>query len=267
MNALGHCLACAKVLALLAIAGCAGTNNMKNRDIDSIIRTGDVAQVESLLNQGFDINRPGWRGGTALWWAALENRPDMVQFLVSKGADVNKGARAYQFSTPLHVACRKGYIDIAQILLNAGADVNSRTTWNKTPLHRAMDGPHQEVVALLISWGADANVRDRGLRTPLHPFLSFRQDNTGATATKMEDYKRAVAVLLSHGADVNAKTKEGYTPLMSAAWSQSTAVVEMLLLAGADPNAEAKDGITALSIARASGQNEIAEVLMQHGAR
>ena len=52
---------------------------------------------------------------------------------------------------PLHVACMKGSIEIAKMLVNAGADVNRCEPYSsKTPLHFACEEAHQQMVDYLI---------------------------------------------------------------------------------------------------------------------
>ena len=57
---------------------------------------------------------------------------------------------------------------IAQVLLEHGADVTSRDDTHSTPLHLAASNPDLEIVRLLIKHGADVNARNRNNFTPLH---------------------------------------------------------------------------------------------------
>src|SRR5215831_17033753 len=72
----------------------AGANaNATNEDGQTALmlaaRTGNVAVAELLVNHGADVNRrERFRDQSAVMWAAGENRPEMVVFLVSKGADL-----------------------------------------------------------------------------------------------------------------------------------------------------------------------------------
>lgn len=76
----------------------------------------------------------------------------MVEYLCSKGADVNKGLR----SSSLHYAAWFGRTFIAKILLEYGADPNFRDEAGKTPLDKAREkigNENHEIFALLESPG------------------------------------------------------------------------------------------------------------------
>ena len=112
------------------------------------------------------------------------NRPE-VERLVAQGADVNEllnltaSGGPGLVGTPLHVAIRnwgfgddalyQGHLEVVEVLLAAGADVQLCRTWEGTPLHDAARWGLTRMAELLISSGADVNSkRDYGGRTPLH---------------------------------------------------------------------------------------------------
>src|SRR5215813_6704187 len=64
-------------------------------------------------------------------------------------------------TTPLHCAAHRGFLEIVQALLDAGADVMSRESCSETiPLHWAAEGGHLEVARLLINQGSGVNALD-----------------------------------------------------------------------------------------------------------
>ena len=67
---------------------------------------------------------------------------------------------------PLHDASREGNVELVEILIAGGADVNARDGWGM-PLHYASWNDHAEVVNLLLAGGADVNAKDSEGRTPL----------------------------------------------------------------------------------------------------
>ncbi len=96
--------------------------------------------------------------------------------------------------TPLHLAAFFGQADLANALLDRGADVNSRSTnaMKNTPLHAAAAGGQIKIVDLLVKRGADVNARQEGGWTALH-------------AAAQSGNREMVEVLLANGADVNAR--------------------------------------------------------------
>ena len=63
-------------------------------------------------------------------------------------------------------AASVGSIEIAELLIAKGADVNAREKGGGTPLHQATYGDHVEVAELLIVSGANVNAQDDGGYTP-----------------------------------------------------------------------------------------------------
>jgi len=63
-------------------------------------------------------------------------------------------------------ASRSGYLDIAELLLDHGADVNANEENLWTPLHLASLHGHLETVEVLLNRGADVHARNINGRTP-----------------------------------------------------------------------------------------------------
>lgn len=140
---------------------------------------GNIDFVNELLvsNTEFNINTKLKSIGnmTLLHIAVLRNHKELVQFLLSKGADVN--ATDYASETPLHKVC--GYIldsNMAEILLSKGADVNARANNGNTALHMAVQYGNIDLNKLLIAYGADINARNKYLNTPLMRYAASRQE-------------------------------------------------------------------------------------------
>merc|ERR1719410_249298 len=117
---------------------------IRSKDTDALVESVETGQVE--VNFMDDV------GQTLLNWASAFGTQEMVEFLCSKGADVNKGQR----SSSLHYAACFGRPAIGKVLLRHGANPDLRDEDGKTPLDKARerneDG-HREVAALLQSPG------------------------------------------------------------------------------------------------------------------
>jgi hypothetical protein len=122
-------------------------------------------------------------------------------------------------NTPLHSAAYCGDLEMVQILLEYGVDVNTKNCYNFTPLDFASRGGHRNdprVARLLIAHGADPNMLGWNDFTLLH-----RASNYGRI--------EIVRLLIEHGANVKAKDDEGRTPLDVASGEQREEIIRLLL--------------------------------------
>ena len=113
--------------------------------------------VESLLRLGVDPNVHQAEGHTPLYSVAnecaLKSGAEIVRALVQAGADVN-ACGGVMHSTPLHMAARRGFVEIAKTLLECGAAIDARDRKGDTPLQRAINCRKDAVARLLIDHGA-----------------------------------------------------------------------------------------------------------------
>jgi ankyrin repeat protein len=93
-----------------------------------------------------------------------ENHIKVANLLIAAGAVVNLNS----YYTPLHAAVIKSWKEMAELLISAGADVNSRDDkMQSTPLHIAAECGNNSIAELLIAKGADVNAKDKDGKTPL----------------------------------------------------------------------------------------------------
>ena len=108
--------------------------------------------VESLLGLGVDPNVQDGGRHTPLYSVAnecaWEAGPVVVRVLVRAGADVNACAGVTR-ATPLHMAARRGFVEIARALLDCGAAIGARDSKGVTPLQRAINCRQENVARLL----------------------------------------------------------------------------------------------------------------------
>src|SRR5512136_1639580 len=105
------------------------------RDFWTALARGDAAQIRELVGAGADINLPvgSADGETPLIRAVTDGELNLVRLLLELGADPNLPAQGPRSWTPLMFAHEDPAI--LQQLLDAGADVNARSTayWLKSP--------------------------------------------------------------------------------------------------------------------------------------
>ena len=119
---------------------------------------GEVTTVELLLRLAADPNVTDTGGHTPLYCVGNECRAEggatVVRSLVQAGANVD-AQDGVKHCTALHMAARRGNVDVAEALLDCGASLEARDSLGDTPLRRAVNCDRTEVARLLIARGAD----------------------------------------------------------------------------------------------------------------
>ena len=183
-------------------------------------KLGRTNAVEILLRKGADVNAVDELGRTALEAACDENYEDVVDILLSNGADPNTGGvdgLRTPSSTCLGGSIKSRNASVLQKLLDAGAHVkfsdetNRELDWpsqrfmsSGNYLHFALREPCPDIVKLLCKHGCDSNARDDNEETPL--FLAVRQLDFHSSR-----------ILLEYGANPNIVTDHGNTLSIAAA--------------------------------------------------
>ncbi|XP_004911091.1 poly [ADP-ribose] polymerase tankyrase-1 isoform X3 [Xenopus tropicalis] len=162
----------------------------KNRDGNTpldLVKDGDT-DIQDLL-----------RGDAALLDAAKKGCLARVQKLCTQ-ENINCRDTQGRNSTPLHLAAGYNNLEVAEYLLEHGADVNAQDKGGLIPLHNAASYGHVDIAALLIKYNTCVNATDKWAFTPLHEAAQ-----KGRT--------QLCALLLAHGADPTMKNQESQTPL------------------------------------------------------
>jgi ankyrin repeat protein len=97
-------------------------------------------------------------GSPAISLAASCGHGHVVRLLVEAGADVE--SRDGRDQTPPFLAAMGGNLNIVRLLVEAGADKNARDDDNATPLQKAAERGHANVVQLPVDAGADTEGKD-----------------------------------------------------------------------------------------------------------
>lgn len=120
--------------------------------------------VESLLEKQVDVDRLNGSSRSALYLAALGNHLEVVRRLLDAGGDVNGKSKFY---SPLNAAAWYGYPELAQLLIDRGAELQCVDSDGNTPLHKAVWQRNVGVVRLLLDAEANVNAKNGAGTTPL----------------------------------------------------------------------------------------------------
>ncbi|OMJ76639.1 hypothetical protein SteCoe_23941 [Stentor coeruleus] len=110
----------------------------------------------------------------SLWDAAMKNRPDIIRELLSLSIHedfiANTNSKDFHNVTALHIAASEGYVSVCEALLDYGSntELDPRNVLDRTPLHLSCIRGNLEVTQLLVRSGANLNSQDFEGNTPLH---------------------------------------------------------------------------------------------------
>jgi ankyrin repeat protein len=213
----------------------------------------DTAAVRTLLKEHIDVNAHAPGGATALTWAAHWDNLEIAELLIGAGADVN--ASSLFGDTPLWEACNNGSAAMVEKLTKAKANVNAPTLRSgETALMRCARTGNVRAVEILLASGADPNVKEK------------ERGQTALMWALEEGHREVARVLMEHRADVQAKSKGGFTPFLVAARQGDMDSARLLLEKGADIEQAAPGGMNPLLLATDSGREEFAIFLLEKGA-
>ncbi|XDD51168.1 ankyrin repeat domain-containing protein [Leptospira sp. WS92.C1] len=205
-----------------------------NEDLLKAAWDDDLAKVKTALSQGADPNAKDVFGESALHKTTSKSKTEIAELLIQKGANVN--ATDGKGRTPL---MKTFFQSMVKFLLEKGADINLKDEKDWTAvLHQTSYGTtNLEVIESLVAKGAAIQVQGKDGVTPL--MLACKNDNT-----------QLIDFYIQKGLDVNAKDGTGKTVLMYAAEGPSKPdLIQMLLKKGANKATKNTAGKTAFDLA------------------
>ena len=181
----------AKLLVSLLVATSVAAAGRDMRLIEAMKKQDKIA-VRALLKERVDVNAPQGDGATALHWAAHWNDLEATDLLIRAGAAVNTANDLG--ATPLWVACANSdSTAVVDRLLKAGADPNVTLPSGETPLMTASQAGNADAVKLLLAHGANVNAKERS------------RGQTALMWAVAQRHPKVVQVIIENGADVNAR--------------------------------------------------------------
>jgi uncharacterized protein len=170
-----------------------GANGDPGLTLPEAAEQGDLKTVAALVQKS-DVNSAKGDGMTALHWAAYRDDLDMARVLIQAGANVN-AANRLKAVTPLLIASNAGNAAMIDLLLKSGADANLANTLGTTPLMLAAASGKSDAVKTLLDHGANVNARESSRRQTALMFAAALNRDA------------VVRLLASRGADLNATSK------------------------------------------------------------
>src|ERR1700724_3603092 len=246
------------IFAVVFCLAAASTAVAADDSLAGLIQAGNRDAALKKIAAGADVNAAQGDGTTPLHWAVYKIDADVVRALLEHGAkpDVinsygssplaaaatgsNAEVPNQEGQTALMLAARAGSVEVADLLVRHGANVNAREKWRgQTALMWAVDARSAELTRFLIAHKADIDARALANDWP--------SQRTGEPRNQY-------------------RPTRGLTPLLYAARSGCTGCVEALLDAGANPNKPNPDGVTPLIVAIDNFAYDTAKLLFERGA-
>ena len=183
------------------------------------VKSQNVGAIETLLKQGVNPNWHNLKGVWPICLAAQKGGVEIIQMLIDAGAEVN-AQNDTTLATAIIQASHFGYVDAVNLLLSNKADPHDANAKGTTALMRAAQEGHIEIAQSLLR----ANV------------------------------------------DVNRRNQEGMNALMLASQRGHSNIVRILIQAKAAMDDQTTQGSTALMLACKRGHEDCAQILVSMGA-
>lgn len=222
---------------------------------------------KQLINAGADVNLKDNYGKTALMYAIKENLNNLIKILIDKGALLDIQDNEGRTALMLLGRKKNASIDIAELFINNGADLNLVDEDGYDALLYAAGGDNIDLVQYFLNIGADFDAS----KNDCYSLLRLAVDHNLFEIAKK---------LLEQGQSPNSPP-ESETLLMQAASEGQFDMVKILIDYGADVNAKTRElfgtigdrevgrwgGETALMFAEKNGHTEIVKLLKKAGAK
>lgn len=191
--------------------------------------------IKLLLKNGADINATGSNNHDAMYYAAKNLDENTIKLLINNGANINR--EYLEYNRPegnlLLLVIRGGLNNIAEKLIQKGANIHTINDFQQTPLLLAAENGNLKLVNLLIKKGLDINARDKANSN----FLHYAAEN-GNT--------ELIELAVNKGFNINESNDNGITPIINLAKHADIRTFKYLVNKGANIHDQDNDGKTAL---------------------
>jgi len=222
-------------------------------------KDGILKHVKKFVKEGIDINLKDDNGRTPLHHASYYAKLDVVQYLLSNGANIQ--AIDNEGISPLHLVADCWHfsenqlrettcINMTKLLLSHKAKTNYRSKFSWLPLHVAIFRGNTKLIPLLAK-GVNIKLRTDRNMTLLHLAVA---GNNLLTVKKVCNLK----------VDQNARDNEGWTALHMAARKNYINIAKVLVACNVKKSIKNKEGLTAVELALSKGKEGFAAVISKY---
>ncbi|XP_065650594.1 uncharacterized protein LOC101237623 isoform X2 [Hydra vulgaris] len=271
--------------------------NLRTKKKDAALhiaaREGYLDIVKTLVSIGANVNICSAAHYTPLHLAAINGNKDMVQYLLEHNAKIN--VFDHQNMTPTHNmffvcrACQFGRLDIIKVLIEQGAQIDSKDCDSFTPLMSAVSEGHSDAAKYLLKCGASVAISEMNMKNVLH--LAIENGHSSTLKVLLQngssslinshdmDFKRpihyaamsnfeSVKILIQESADTEVTDNEEKTPLhIAAEYGKVDCLLILVKNSTRNINCTDEKGQSPLHLAAKNGWTDTSLVLIEMGAQ
>ena len=236
-------------------------------DLIGAIRKQDIKAVKQALAEKADPNGQDSEFGViALNWAALIGNVEIAEILLAAGADVNGKSR--DGGAPLSGAAFMGRADVCELLLSKGGDPKQKNAKGEDPLVPTMaDAGTTQFIAGLLKLDYDLAKVQAGRAKCVELLKNGTGGKELSAAVRKQDVAAVKQLLAKSKKNANSRDPDlGITALAWAAYHGNVEIAGLLIAAGADVNGKNEDGSRPLHAAAFTGHSAVLGLLLKQGA-
>ncbi len=220
----------------------------------------NASAMSAMIDAGADPYIETTNGNNALTLAVSAGANETVRAIAEhpmSSAHIDRVSRKDpELLTALMTAAAEGNLEAAEILIDAGANLEKQSKSGWTAVSIAVNAGHFDIADKLIDAGADFRKSiSQGRSNVLHVLAMAKKEDTALFAK-----------MLHRGIDINAQNDDGTTALMLAVRTGKVELTKALLAAGAKPNMVEATGKTALHYAAETENKDMMSALLAHKA-
>jgi ankyrin repeat protein len=218
----------------------------------------EIERLQALLQESPDLVNTSKQGEPPPLHKAVQSGAlEVADFLLNHGADIDLRAPSTwpstDISSPLLLAAGQGNKAMTELLLKHHPRVDIRNNFDETPLIVAAASGFKAIVELLLAQGADPSLMDHNRKSALHRAIASNR-------------REVVEVLLSKNPKLSAPASGAFTPLHEAVFAHAPNIAGMLLEKGAAEDDGRSEGQTPLTTAVLLNDETITALLLKHRA-
>ena len=176
------------------------------------------------MKVGLNLNVRNRNDETPLYMACHEGFKDIAEYLIDNGADIWVKSKIGD-SGCLHAASKRGHVEVIRLLLQKGFDINSKEGYfGETPFLKASRFGQPKAIKVLLQNGANIRDVDKFSNSALHTIAA---DDSEMLAPFLVE---TTNILLANGADVTLKRHGLFSPFHTAIMTPNLPFIKVLYL-------------------------------------